>query len=152
MENQLVVFALAGEYYGVNIASVESIVKMQTITSVPRAPQFVQGVTNLRGEVLPVIDLGQHFELPSHAMSQDTRIVVVDMGGAKVGMIVDAVSEVLRVSEGAIEPLSPMMATTDSPFIQGIAKVDERLIIVLDLGKLLSSQERATLQTITAAS
>ncbi len=151
MENQLVVFTLAGEYYGVNISRVESIIKMQPITAVPRAPQFVRGVTNLRGEILPVIDLCQRFGLSTDGASKETRIVVVDTQGTKIGMVVDAVSEVLHVSKDAIEPLSSMLATVDSAFIQGIAKVDARLIILLDLGKLLSSQEYASLQTISAA-
>jgi purine-binding chemotaxis protein CheW len=159
MEIQLVVFDLANEHYGVDIGAVEGIIKTQTITAVPRAPHFVEGVTNLRGEVLPVIDLRKRFGLSPEDETKETRIVVMDTHGTKVGMIVDAVSEVLRVSEEAIEPLSPLMATVDSAFIQGIAKVDghdpgcgeERLIILLDLGKVLSSEEKADLQPLRNA-
>mgnify|MGYP001286411218 FL=1 len=92
MENQLVVFDLANEQYGVDIAAVEGIIKMQTITVVPRAPQFVEGVTNLRGKVLPVIDLRKRFGLPRGEVTKDMRIVVVEMGGATVGIVVDGVS------------------------------------------------------------
>jgi purine-binding chemotaxis protein CheW len=118
---------------------------MQTITVVPHAPRFVEGVTNLRGSVLPVVDLRKRFGLAQDAVDKDGRIVVVSLSGAKVGMIVDAVSEVLRISDGAIEPPPPMVTTVDSAFITGIAKVNERLIILLDLGKVLSLQEQAGL-------
>ncbi len=151
MESQLVVFDLADEHYGVDIAAVQSIIKMQTITVVPRAPQFVEGVTNLRGKVLPVIDLRRRFGLRHEAPTKDSRIVVVEMGGATVGMIVDGVSEVLRVSDEAIEPPSPIVTTVDSAFIKGIAKIGERLVILLDLGKVLSVQETQTLRALDAA-
>lgn len=160
MENQLVVFDLANEHYGVDIAAVEGIIKMQTITAVPRAPAFVEGVTNLRGKVLPVIDLRKRFGLASGEATKATRIVVVEIPasasgtevtGMTVGMVVDGVSEVLRVAAEAIEPPSPMVMTVDSAFIRGIAKIAERLVILLDLGKVLSAGEQATLQTLPAA-
>lgn len=146
MEHQLVVFDLAGEHYGVDIAAVEGIIKLQAITSVPHAPAFVEGVTNLRGKVLPVIDLRKRFGLPQTQPTKDSRIVVVEMNGATVGMVVDGVSEVLRVGAEAIEPPSPIVTTVDSAFIRGIAKVGERLVILLDLGKVLSAEESASLQ------
>ena len=157
MENQLVVFNLANEDYGVDIAAVDGIVKMQRITAVPHAPGFVEGITNLRGEVLPVIDLRKRFGLPLGEATKDTRIVNVEVDGIRVGMVVDAVSEVLRVSEEDIEPPSPLVTTVDSArpmsgFITGIAKVGDgtggsgRLIILLDLAKVLNSEEQAELQ------
>jgi purine-binding chemotaxis protein CheW len=150
MEHQLVVFELANECYGVDIAAVESIIKMQTITVVPHAPAFVEGVTNLRGSVLPVVDLRKRFGLPSVENNRNTRIIVVTIDEIKVGMTVDAVSEVLRVSEEAIEPTPPMVMTVDSSFITGIAKVGERLIILLDLGKVLSLREQGDLHSVVA--
>lgn len=146
MDKQYVVFDLGGEHYGVDIAAVEGIIKLQLITSVPHAPAFIEGVTNLRGKVLPVVDLRRRFNLPAGATSKETRIVVVEMNGATVGMIVDGVSEVLQVSDEAVEPPSPIVMTIDSAFIRGIAKVDERLIILLDLSQVLSGQEQATLE------
>jgi purine-binding chemotaxis protein CheW len=151
MENQLVVFNLANEHYGVDIAAVDGIVEMKPITTVPHAPSFVEGITNLRGEVLPVIDLRKRFSLPAGETTKETRIVNVEMDGTKVGMIVDAVTEVLRVAEEDIEPASPIVMTVDSAFITGIAKVDERLIILLDLAKVLSTEEQADLHTIQQA-
>lgn len=148
MEQQLVVFDLAGEHYGVDIAVVEGIIKMQAITAVPHAPAFVEGVTNLRGKVLPVIDLRKRFGLPTANVTKDSRIVVVEMAGQTVGMVVDGVSEVLRISTEAIEPPSPIVTTLDSAFIRGIAKVGERLVILLDLSKVLSVQEATELKAM----
>lgn len=143
MEHQLVVFKLANEQYGVDISTVESIIKMQSITAVPHAPQCVEGVTNLRGVVLPVVDLRKRFGLPVGDVSKDTRIIVVEINGLTVGMVVDAVMEVLRVPGEVIEPPSPLMMTVASAFITGIAKVEGRLVIVLDLAKVLSLDEQA---------
>lgn len=147
MENQLVVFDLAEEHYGVDISSVESIIKLQAITVVPRAPRFVEGVTNLRGKILPVIDLRQRFGLPAAKRTKDSRIVVVEMSGTTVGIVVDGVSEVLRVNPDSIEPPSPIVTTIDSAFIKGIAKVNDRLIILLDMGQVLNTQEKSELKT-----
>jgi len=153
MERQLVVFALGHEHYGVSISAVQEIVKLQPITFVPRAPAFVEGVTNLRGKILPVIDLRKRFGLPTGETTKNTRIVVAEVGPAgstsnAVGMLVDSVSQVLRVPETAIEPPSPLMTTVDSTFITGIAKVGERLIILLDLLEVLSPQEKSDLQAL----
>ena len=156
MENQLVVFNLANENYGVDIAAVDSIVKMQAITAVPHAPSFVKGVTNLRGEVLPVVDLRKRFGLSAGEITKDTRIVNVELDGIRVGMVVDTVSEVLNVPDEAVEPPSPLVTTLDSAFITGIAKVDGqhtdddpgRLIILLDLTKVLTTDERVDLQSL----
>ncbi len=150
MEHQLVVFTLADEDYGVDISTVDSIVKMQAITQVPHAPSFVEGITNMRGEVLPVIDLRKRFGLPtpSEAFTKETRLVNVELGGLKIGMVVDAVTEVLSISEEEIEPPSPITTTVDSAFITGIAKVEERLIILLDLDKVLSTEEQANVQAM----
>lgn len=157
METQVVIFSLAQEHYGVDIAAVDSIIKMQHITAVPHTPSFVEGVTNLRGKVLPVIDLRKRFGLPVSATSRETRIVVTEMEQSTVGMLVDAVSEVLHVSADAIHPPSPILSTADTGFITGIAQVhsnnsaaesgrQSRLVILLDLEQVLSPQERAELQ------
>ena len=149
MEKQLVVFELADEYYGVDIASVESIIRLQPIVSVPQAPAFVEGVTRLRGTVLPVVDLRKRFGLPAQEATKETRIVVAGMGGLAVGMLVDAVIAVRKVPEENIEPPSPLVVTVGSTFISGIAKVDdERMIILLDLGLVLSPEEQAGLHDL----
>jgi len=141
MDRQLVVFELADEFYALDIHRVESIIKMQEITSVPHAPAFVDGVINLRGEVLPVVDLRSRFGLDTQEETKETRIVVVAIDQMKVGMIVDGVSEVLNVNTDEVEPPSPMVTTVDSGFIEGIAKEDDRLIILVDLAKVLTVEE-----------
>lgn len=146
MEHQLVVFELGKEHYAVDISAVESIIKMQAITVVPHTPSFVEGVTNLRGSVLPVIDLRKRFGLAMEDISKKSRIVVIALGKTKVGMIVDAVSEVLRVPDDSIEPPPPMVTSIDTTFITGIAKIDTKLVILLDLSKVLSMEQQAELQ------
>jgi purine-binding chemotaxis protein CheW len=145
MEKQLVVFELANELFGVDIGAVESIIKMQTITRVPQSPEFVEGVINLRGKVLPVIDLRLRFGLPAVEVTKSNRIMVVSIDGSEVGMIVDGVSEVLSISDGDVEPPPAMATTVNSTFIVGIAKIDTRLVILLDLKKILSLEEQASL-------
>jgi purine-binding chemotaxis protein CheW len=151
VEHQLVVFELADEQYGVNIAAIESIIKIQSITAVPHAPSFVEGVTNLRGSVLPVVDLRKRFGLAPEPSGKNSRIVVVAIDGVKVGMIVDAVSEVLSIADESVEPPPPMVTSVDSAFITGIAKANDRLVILLDIGKVLSLQEKASLQALPVA-
>lgn len=141
MEQQLVIFNLDSEYYGLDIAKVEGIIKIQEITKMPKAPSFVEGVTNLRGMVVPVIDLRKRFSLPPQELTRESRIVIVHMGNTKVGMMVDGVSEVLRVPEEAIEQTPPMISTVDTAFIMGIAKLDERLVTLLDLERVLNLSE-----------
>ncbi len=150
MENQFVIFQLGEEHYGVNIVAVESIIKVQEITKMPHVPDFVEGITNLRGVVIPVIDLRKRFKLPQINETKDTRIIVVEMNGVMAGMVVDAVTEVVRVPEDNIEPPSPMVSTVDTAFVTGIAKVDKRLIILLDLSKILTGTEQEHLQTVLA--
>lgn len=148
MESQLVIFELAGEHYGMRIDTVESIVKLQDITKVPHAPDFVEGVTNMRGTVLPVIDLRKRFGLTRQEATKDSRIIVVEVNQTKVGMTVDAVTEVLRVQDENVAPPSPLVTTIDSAFIIGIAKVGERLIILLDLARVLTSGEQKKLEAM----
>ncbi len=151
MENQLVIFRLSSEDYGVDIAAVDGIFKMQDVTRIPHAPSFIEGVTSIHGRVLPVIDLRKRFGLPPAASTKDTRIVHVTVAGTKVGMLVDEVTEVLRIEEQQISPPPPITLTVDSAFITGIAQVGERLIILLDLGKVLNVEEGLKLQTFQQA-
>lgn len=145
-EEQLVVFGLANEQYGVDIGRVQEIIRMQAITEVPRAPQFVEGVINLRGGIIPVIDLRKRFGMGHDEHDQDTRIVVVEINGQRVGLVVDRVSEVLRVPKEDIEPPSALVTTVDSAYLRAIAKLENRLIILLDLNSVLRVDEQALLQ------
>jgi purine-binding chemotaxis protein CheW len=145
MEQQLVVFELANEHYGVEISTVESIIKMQEITRIPHSPLFVEGITNLRGLVLPVIDLRKRFGMETQEISRDSRIMVVALGTMKVGMIVDAVSEVLRVPSESIEAHPSMTTSSKANFITGIAKLTDLLVILLDMSKILTTDEQSEL-------
>ena len=149
-DTQVVIFTLSSESYAVDIIRVESIIKMQPITVVPHAPPFIEGVTNLRGQILSVVDLRTRFGLSRTEATKDTRIMVVKSDDLTVGMVVDAVTEVLRIPVEAIEPPSPLVTTVDSAFITGIAKVDERLVILLDLSKVLVMQEDTPLEALSS--
>ena len=151
MDKQVVIFELAEEHYGVDIASVESIIKLQPITSVPHAPSYVEGITNLRGKILPVIDLRQRFGLPSRQATSGSRIVVVILMNEEVGLVVDGVSEVLIIKEADIEPIHRMMITLESDFITSIARLEGRLVILLNLDAVLSDQQKSTIQVLPAA-
>lgn len=142
MEKQLVIFELGAENFGIDIASVEGIVKLQEITKIPQAPYYMEGITNLRGSVLPVIDLQKRFGMEPQIRTNDTRIMVANVDGVKIGMIVSAVSEVLTIEDKVIEPSPPMVSNINSEFITGVAKIDTRLVILLDLAMILTQEEK----------
>ncbi len=143
----LVVFKLADEVYGVDIAAIEQIIEPQRITTVPRTPPYIAGLTNLRGTVLPVIDLRKRLGLLAQEPTRETRIVVAQIRNTRLGMIVDAVTEVRHVPEASVEPPSPLVTTLDSTYITGIAKLSGEnkgrdaghLIVLLDLEQILPS-------------
>jgi len=142
VEEHLVIFSLGNELYGVTIHSVESIIKNQAITEVPRTASYVLGVTNLRGTVVPVLDLRKRFSLQFTETTPNTRIIIINADGSKVGIVVDEVTEVLKVDQLSIQPPPPMATTIESAFISGIAKINGRLVILLDLVKVLASSSR----------
>jgi len=144
-DEQMVGLELAGEFYGVEISRIQEIIRMQPITSVPNGPAFVVGLTNLRGRVIPVMDLRARFSLDVSEPSRRSRIVVAEMGEHTVGLIVDAVSEVLRISPEMVEPPSSLVTSADSAYLRGVAKIDERLVLLLDLSHVLSTDEHAAL-------
>ncbi len=144
---QLVSFKLGDEEFGVDILQVQEIIRMQNITRVPNAPHFVEGVINLRGKVIPIIDLRKRFDLGHHEADKNTRIVVVKIDDIVVGLIVDEVSEVLRIPADTVEPPPPIIAGIESDYIKGVGKLDEgRLLILLDLNKILSKEEQYSLK------
>lgn len=149
-ELQLVSFNLDSEEFGVDIGVVQEIVRMPEITKVPRSPEFVEGVVNLRGKIIPVVDLRKRFGLPVTEATKSTRIIVVAVTGRTIGMIVDGVSEVMRISSDAVEPTPEMVASSvDATYLKGIAKLDGRLLILLDLNLVLSSDETRQLSAIS---
>ena len=125
-EKQVALFELGGETYGLDIGTVHEIIRMQPITRVPKAPFYVEGVINLRGKVIPVVDMRKRFGLDTSDRTKNNRIVV------------DAVTEVLRIPNSAVEAASTIVTAGDTDYLQGIAKLGDRMVILLDLGKVLS--------------
>jgi purine-binding chemotaxis protein CheW len=133
-------FKLSDEEYGVQILKVREIIGLMDITKVPQMPSFVKGVVNLRGKVIPVIDLRSKFGLPQVEYTEQTCIIVIDVGGM-VGTIVDAVQEVADITSTDIEPAPPMGSDVDCEFILGMAKSKENVKILLDIDKILDFQQ-----------
>jgi purine-binding chemotaxis protein CheW len=145
MTVQVVSFKLGSEEYGVEIAQVQEINRMVAVTHVPRAPQFMEGVINLRGQLIPIIDLRARFGMPRAEHTKNTRIVVTEIGTKRVGMVVDSVSEVLRLPTDAIEDAPEMITGVDTEYIRGVGKIEDRLIILLDLAKIITGSEKREL-------
>jgi purine-binding chemotaxis protein CheW len=147
-EEQLVIFKLGEEEFAAGIADVREIIRVPDIVAVPKAPQFVEGVINLRGTIIPVIDLRKRFEMEEKSRDEYTKVVVVEMDGLLTGLVVDSVQEVLKVFRKVIETAPDLLtASVDSRFVRGIAKAEEgeRLIIVLNVKEVLSFREKEEL-------
>ncbi len=133
---QLVSFKLGQEEFGIDILKVQEINRMVEITKVPQAPDYCEGVINLRGKVIPVIDLRKKFSMETKERDKNTRIIVCDVDGHVIGMIVDAVEEVLRIPSSTIEPPPSIVTSVSSDYINGVAKLEGRLLIFLDISKI----------------
>ncbi|MBE9502939.1 MAG: chemotaxis protein CheW [Proteobacteria bacterium] len=142
---QLVSFKLGNEEFAVDILKIQEINRMIEITKVPKSPDFVEGVINLRGKVIPIIDLRKRFGMEVTEHTKNTRIVVVDIDNKVVGLIVDGVSEVLRLPASTVEPPPPIVAGIDAEYINGVGKMEDRLLILLELEKVLSQEEKTAL-------
>lgn len=141
-EEQMVVFKLAGEQYGLRITQVQEINRLSQITKVPRAPRFVEGVVNLRGDVIPVIDLRKRFEIEQKDYTEFTRIIVSDINARKIGIIVDEVMEVLRIPRNLLEEAPDILQGNQAySFMDGIANLGSRMIMLLDLRNILVEKE-----------
>jgi len=147
---QLVSFNLGQEEFGIDILKVQEINRMVEITKVPQAPSYVEGVINLRGKVIPVIDLRRKFSLEASEYDKNTRIVVADVSGHVIGMVVDAVSEVLRIPRSTIEPPPEIVTSLDSEYISGVVKLDEKLLIFLDISKI-AAEVSSEVESMTEA-
>ncbi len=143
---QLVTFNIESEEFGVDILRVQEIIRTMEITKVPRSPDFVEGVINLRGKVIPIVGLRQRFGMPSREHDNHTRIIVLDLHGMIVGFVVDGVSEVLRINSDTVEQPPSLVAGIESDYISGVGKLADRLLILIDLDKLLSRSEHDSIQ------
>ncbi len=149
---QLVTFTLGNEEYAVDILKVQEINRMKEITRVPNSPSYVEGVINLRGKVIPVVNLRRKFGLAERESDEQSRIMIMDIQGITMGLVVDSVSEVLRVPSDIVEPTPPMASNISTEFIKGIAKLEDRLIILLDMDRLLGkSEETLMIEAATKA-
>jgi len=140
---QLVSFKIGSEEFGIDISKVQEINRMIEVTRVPKAPDYVEGVINLRGMVIPIIDLRKRFKLEVKEYDKNTRIVVVDITGNIIGMVVDSVSGVLRLPPNSIEPLPEIVTGINSEYIKGVAKMEDRLLISLDMSRVIDTNEIA---------
>ena len=141
-EVQMVVFMIQDEEFGVEISQVKEILKLVPITRMPKSPEFIEGVINLRGQIITVVDLAKRFTLASKGNTENTRIMVIEVGDNTVGMIVDSVSEVLRLPLKNIEKTPALIETTvHERYLKGVGKFEDRLLILLDLNEILTSDE-----------
>jgi purine-binding chemotaxis protein CheW len=149
-EEHVVIFRLANENYAIDIQSVQEIVRMQAITAIPGAADYIEGITNLRGRVVPVIDLRKRCGIAASDHTAETRIVVVSNEGSMVGLVVDAVTEVLRIPADDIEYPSGLMTGPENSYLRGTAKLDNRLVSLMDLEGLLPAEQIVEEETAPA--
>lgn len=146
--NQLISFMVGSEEYGMEILRVKEVIRSPEITSLPKAPSFVKGIINLRGDVIPIVDLRDKFGLPSDVTTSATRIIVVDVDGRLVGMVVDSASQVVRIPSDQIDPPPPIIGGISTEYIKGVAKLNDRLVILLNIDSILSGEEKDVLDTV----
>ncbi|HZG15101.1 MAG TPA: chemotaxis protein CheW [Candidatus Bathyarchaeia archaeon] len=147
-EVKVIVFRLQDEEYGVEVNQVLSIEKLDHITRVPRTPAFVKGVINLRGVVTPIIDLRSRFGLDEASYTETTRVIIVAVNELEVGLIVDAANDVIDIPVNAIEPAPEVVGGVEAVYLRGVAKLEKRLLILLNLDKVLNTEEMKQLDTL----
>lgn len=146
--HQFVIFNINGENFGIEITQVKEIIKPMEIFKVPNTPDYIEGLINLRGKVHTVFNLRKKFNLPALAFDDNTKIIIVNVNSMMVGFIVDEVNEIVRVEDEDIENTPQAIASANSRYVTGVAKIGERIILLLDLSKALSLSEEQELQKI----
>ncbi|MED2973303.1 chemotaxis protein CheW [Fictibacillus sp. B-59209] len=147
-EIKVIVFQLENEEYGVDVHQVKSIERVSHITRIPRTPGFVKGVINLRGIVTPIIDLRSRFEMEEKQTDENTRIIIVNTDEMEVGLIVDSANDVLDIPTADIEPTPEVAGGINAEYLDGVAKIGDRLLILLQLDKVLNKEEVTQLHLI----
>ena len=142
-------FALADEEYGLEILKVREIISLCEITSVPKTPEYIKGVINLRGKIIPVVDLRMKFQMPAVQSTNETCIIVVSIGPLETGILVDRVSEVMEIDSPDIEVTPQFGNSVNTNFILGMGKVGEKVTILLDIAKVLSNSDSVFMQSLT---
>lgn len=145
---QLVGFKVEREFFGVQIAAVKEIVRVPQITPVPDTPDFVEGVINLRGRVVPVIDMRKRIGAPHVERKKENRVLILELDGKIVGITVDSVSEIIKLPEDAIEPPPEIVSYLGGEYVTGVGKLKERLIVLIDLTRLLSAEEMRKVEVV----
>ncbi|GGB30464.1 chemotaxis protein CheW [Lentibacillus populi] len=148
LDKKVIVFQLKNEEYAVSVEQVGSIERIEPITRVPQTADFVKGVINMRGVVTPIIDLRKRFGIEEAEYSEATRIIIVYMDDIEVGLIVDAANDVIDIPESSIEPAPEVVGTVDVDYLEGVAKLKNRLLILLNLQKVLSKNEIKQLKSV----
>jgi purine-binding chemotaxis protein CheW len=138
---QLISFAVGAEEYGLELLRVKEVIRMRQITWLPKAPSFVRGIINLRGDVIPIVDLRERFGLAARDHTAMTRVIVVEVEGRMVGMVVDSASQVVRVPTDQFDPPPPIMGEANRGLITAIGKIGDRLVIMIDVDRILSCEE-----------
>ncbi len=148
-ENQYVVFKLDKNEFGIDIMNVKEIIPYQESVSVPNTPDFIEGIINYRGNVIPVINLRERFDMDVNEITKDTRIIVITLNEKEVGFIVDEASQTIRLNEEQIDPTPDIVSGIDKRYITGIGKIDEnRLLILLDLKEILTDEEKNEIENM----
>ena len=148
---QVVTFNLVGEDFALPILDVREIIRMTDITPVPHAPGFVEGVINLRGQIIPVVDLRKRFNLGEQEIHEDSRIMVIEVSDNVLGVIVDAVSEVLRIAESEVQPPPGIVANgIGAEYLKGISYVNDRMLILIDINRVFNAEEIGNLSGLDA--
>ena len=148
---QLVSFKLSDETYGIEITKIREIILVGEITRVPETPHYIKGLINLRSSVIPVIDLRARFALSENVLTQDSRIMVLNVGRRTIGIVVDSVNEVLRVSQDQISPAPPTVASLGNQYMTGLVRLEEQLLILLDVDRLFGEEATAAMDQAIAA-
>jgi purine-binding chemotaxis protein CheW len=144
---QFVGFRIGEELYGVDIGSIQEIDRMHSITKLPKSLPFIEGVINLRGGIIPVVDMAKRFGMPPVEVGRRTRIIIARISGQTVGLIVEQVTEVVELREDAVEPAPAMAFAVDQKYVEGVGRIGETLLIILNLELLFSVEEMNQLQT-----
>ena len=139
---QYVGFILGNEKYAISITDVEEIIRLTEITPVPKAPDFIEGIINLRGRVIPVADLKKRINLGEANYDDKTRIVVVMLREKRMGLIIDSVEEIIRIEADQIEQAPALTMSMDASYVEGVAKTDKAMIIILNIHKIFTSDEQ----------
>jgi purine-binding chemotaxis protein CheW len=148
---QFISFSVGEEEYGLELLRVKEVIRVREVTWLPKAPSFVKGIINLRGDVIPIIDLRDKFGLETREQTSQTRVIVVEVEGRLMGMVVDSASQVVRIPADQIDPPPPVVGGFSREFITGVGKLEDRLVILLNTDAVLTMEEKAALSSIDSS-